>query len=136
MNMKKKIIATVVIVLVLVLWAVPVKAADTKDVIVGTIIGGIIGSEIQKGNQKAKENLPQYGSVILPDGTLVIPGTKREREWVLKPFDPRSTSIHIGDWRWDKYKGAWMYFPNCKDARDYEVCRLTKGRYNNGWEVD
>tara|TARA_B100000519_G_C14018561_1_gene332245 strand:+ start:102 stop:500 length:399 start_codon:yes stop_codon:yes gene_type:complete len=132
--MKKKIITTVVIVLVLMFWAVPVKAADTKDVIAGIVIGGIIGSEIQKGNQKQKEEV--IGTIIMPDGTLVIPDTKREREWLLKPFDPRRSSIHIGDWRWDRYKGAWMYFPSCKDARDYEVCRLTKGRYNNGWEVD
>jgi len=45
------------------------EAADTSDVIAGIIFGGILGSQIEKN----KDNSTEYATIVLPNGTLVVP---------------------------------------------------------------
>ena len=128
--MKKKIIISVLVVAGLLLWAAPIKAADSKDVIIGTIIGGIIGSEIQRDKQKSQQYIPlttQSGIIYLPDGSIIIPSNSskaRENIQYIAPFNPTDNSLQVGDWRWDRYSKTWRYRKDCSKARDYSRCRL------------
>lgn len=76
-----KYIATITLVFAFV-FAPKAHAADTSDVIGALILGGILGSEIQKGKNSNGTN-----TVILPGGTTIItPSYKSGDEecyWVL-----------------------------------------------------
>ena len=127
LDLKMKSIISVLIILGVILYAAPIKAADSKDVIIGTIIGGIIGSEIQKGKQQP--TVPQYthqGVIHLPDGTIIIPGQARKANEFkyVAPFNPTDNSLRVGDWMWDRYTREWRYSKDCSNARDYSRCRL------------
>tara|TARA_B100000131_G_scaffold254048_1_gene248252 strand:+ start:2582 stop:3007 length:426 start_codon:yes stop_codon:yes gene_type:complete len=67
MRNKFKISISVISALLLMAWAAPVKGADTSDVVGALILGGIIGSQIEKNNDAIKQ--PE---IILPDGTRII----------------------------------------------------------------
>lgn len=64
------------------LFAPKAHSADTSDVIGALILGGILGSEIQKGKGNSGTN-----TVILPNGaTIITPSYKKAREncyWIL-----------------------------------------------------
>ena len=83
------------------------NAADTSDVIAGIILGGIIGSEIQKSNRQ--QDMSAYN---FPNGTLVIPTPKVNGKtcWIKLDKDgyPESLTPH-----------CWGYTPG-------------NGRYNKG----
>ena len=63
-------------------FAPKAHSADTSDVIGALILGGILGSEIQKGTANKGTN-----TVILPNGaTIITPSYKKDREncyWIL-----------------------------------------------------
>ncbi len=63
-------------------FAPKAHSADTSDVIGALILGGILGSEIQKGTTNKGTN-----TVILPNGaTIITPSYKKDREncyWIL-----------------------------------------------------
>ena len=60
LDLKVKSIISVLVILGIILYAAPIKAADTRDVIAGVIIGGIIGSEIEKSNQRCNRKCSNY----------------------------------------------------------------------------
>lgn len=84
-------------------WAPKAQAADTSDVIAGIILGGIIGSQIQKSQ---KGNVSSYN---FPGGTLIIPTPKVNGKtcWIKLDVNgyPESVSPHC--YGYSPTSGRW-----------------------------
>ena len=108
------------IILGIVFYSARVDAADTKDVVAGLIIGGIIGSEIEKNSNRdtvvvypSNPRIPYSASSVrvypsnrhvqycqIPMDTIYVPN-KRD-------FDPRRDSLYLGEWHWSEHEQAWI----------------------------
>jgi len=94
-------------------WTPKANAADTSDVIAGIILGGIIGSEIQKSNRQQPLSVYNF-----PNGTLVIPTPKVDGKtcWIRLDKDGYPTSLKPQCWGYNPGDGRYSKHESAEDA--------------------